>query len=537
MRYSTKGSALTTLESIARRVRNTHLEYLGETEFGFLLVVQEGSGAGQIIGSQTGSFDRLPIQKLISELRGELDIGFPISSDVRYGFRVFPIKDDRNTVFGAVWTKSKKDAPTQHAKEALFDLAEAIKRSVFQSKRRVAAKNIRNALTQSFKLVAQLESFMAIMGSQAIASNFVCTWLENDEGDLQTSHSDLNLRRGLGIASHVASSGNVVVCRLLSEGILVEGQRIKAFHHQFLEAKGLNSAVFVPIKLEFEGRLGVAAYYFKRPNGCTECDVDLAQKLTDFFSHQANELLFRNRLKVTHDKRAQSFSTLLEISKVLHDIDNVTQEMDGLIASMDLNPSELHSYVQPLKLATDKLFSLSENAQRVKANVKKGNDPRHESKQGVFRRETKQIADRLTQRHKKRLEDKGIKLEITDRANGRFLAHQESIDRIIDNLIQNAEFVLSGAGQSGKRKILIIFDWDAEKSLLSVSVKDNGRGFESDKERRQALEPFVSGKPGGWGLGLPICSDLANAMGGRLDSWSRWGEGALFTARLPVELY
>lgn len=66
-----------------------------------------------------------------------------------------------------------------------------------------------------------------------------------------------------------------------------------------------------------------------------------------------------------------------------------------------------------------------------------------------------------------------------------------------------------------------------------VEVEDDGPGFEplnpAESTRR-------SRRSGGTGWGLVVVRRLTEAVGGTLEIWSRPGEGARFTVRLPAEV-
>ncbi len=81
----------------------------------------------------------------------------------------------------------------------------------------------------------------------------------------------------------------------------------------------------------------------------------------------------------------------------------------------------------------------------------------------------------------------------------------------------------------------------ATSDLLEIAVADSGIGIAPD--RLQAIfdsfsqaDDGISRQFGGTGLGLTICSMLAETMGGRIDVTSQLGKGSVFTlrARLPL---
>jgi two-component system nitrogen regulation sensor histidine kinase NtrY len=63
-------------------------------------------------------------------------------------------------------------------------------------------------------------------------------------------------------------------------------------------------------------------------------------------------------------------------------------------------------------------------------------------------------------------------------------------------------------------------------------VLDRGEGM-SDEGMRKALLPFYTSKPGGSGLGLPLCREIVEAHGGRLRIERRAGGGTAVMCWLP----
>jgi signal transduction histidine kinase len=68
-------------------------------------------------------------------------------------------------------------------------------------------------------------------------------------------------------------------------------------------------------------------------------------------------------------------------------------------------------------------------------------------------------------------------------------------------------------------------------------VEDEGSGIESE-DLPYLFERFYrsKGSAGGFGLGLSICRDLVEGMGGKISVRSREGEGTAAEVRLPEEV-
>lgn len=69
---------------------------------------------------------------------------------------------------------------------------------------------------------------------------------------------------------------------------------------------------------------------------------------------------------------------------------------------------------------------------------------------------------------------------------------------------------------------------------VSLTVIDQGSGMSPAFVRDQLFKPFVSTKPGGFGIGAFEAKQLAEAMGGSVAVESREGIGTSFCITLPT---
>jgi signal transduction histidine kinase len=100
------------------------------------------------------------------------------------------------------------------------------------------------------------------------------------------------------------------------------------------------------------------------------------------------------------------------------------------------------------------------------------------------------------------------------------------LERAFENLVRNAA---EAAGERGH----VFVDVGREEDAVVVRVGDDGPGM-SDEQRR-SLRPFVTTKPGGLGLGLPIALKIVRLHGGELLLAPRTPRGLEVSARLPLE--
>jgi signal transduction histidine kinase/CheY-like chemotaxis protein len=131
------------------------------------------------------------------------------------------------------------------------------------------------------------------------------------------------------------------------------------------------------------------------------------------------------------------------------------------------------------------------------------------------------------------LQDKDVSFSVTvaPQAQRYWRGDPHRIRQVLHNLISNAvKFSDHGA---------VSVRISGRDSALVFTVQDSGIGIAPDR-LTQVFEPFVQADAsttrrfGGTGLGLTICRDLVNLMGGTIDLVSVEGVGSTFTVTLPL---
>ena len=128
---------------------------------------------------------------------------------------------------------------------------------------------------------------------------------------------------------------------------------------------------------------------------------------------------------------------------------------------------------------------------------------------------------------------KGLALEVDlGDARGVYRGDPTRVRQVLYNLVSNAvKFTDTGGVYVGLRH---------GSQGLEIRVRDTGIGIPPEHmdslfRKFEQADASTTRRFGGTGLGLAICHELVVLMGGSIDVESRRGEGAVFTATLPLE--
>jgi two-component system sensor histidine kinase TctE len=98
------------------------------------------------------------------------------------------------------------------------------------------------------------------------------------------------------------------------------------------------------------------------------------------------------------------------------------------------------------------------------------------------------------------------------------------LGRAVGNVVRNAR---QAGGEPVRIRATIAGD------SLRIEVEDSGPGFPGDL-LPHAFEPFVSGRPGGSGIGLAIVAAVAAAHGGRAEVVRSGPGGTVVALEIPL---
>ena len=105
------------------------------------------------------------------------------------------------------------------------------------------------------------------------------------------------------------------------------------------------------------------------------------------------------------------------------------------------------------------------------------------------------------------------------------------LGQVVLNLLLNASQAMPDGRPETENRVTVR-SWSRGGEIL-IEVSDNGCGISTGKLAR-IFDPFFTTRPGGSGLGLSVCKNLVEQMGGRIEVKSEVDVGTVFTLHLPM---
>tara|TARA_B100002051_G_scaffold215995_1_gene208417 strand:- start:631 stop:1455 length:825 start_codon:yes stop_codon:yes gene_type:complete len=99
------------------------------------------------------------------------------------------------------------------------------------------------------------------------------------------------------------------------------------------------------------------------------------------------------------------------------------------------------------------------------------------------------------------------------------------------NLMLNAVQAMRSTEGGGSDELILRVS--SEEDRVLIQVVDTGPGIPEDMQQ-EIFHPYVSGRKGGTGLGLPTARRIVEEHGGRIVVDSEAGKGTAFTIQLPA---
>jgi PAS domain S-box-containing protein len=126
----------------------------------------------------------------------------------------------------------------------------------------------------------------------------------------------------------------------------------------------------------------------------------------------------------------------------------------------------------------------------------------------------------------------GIAVELRPGPAGPAVGDRDRVQQVLVNLIDNAAKYSPSGGR-------VVVSTERLDEAVRVSVADQGMGIAPTAQGRvfdrfYRADPNLTHAPAGTGLGLYICRELVQRMGGRIDVRSQPGAGSTFWFDLPL---
>ena len=125
-----------------------------------------------------------------------------------------------------------------------------------------------------------------------------------------------------------------------------------------------------------------------------------------------------------------------------------------------------------------------------------------------------------------------LKVTVEQGPDVKVLADSDQLDQLLINLVRNAADAALEDTARPTAEATVRVGWRTQGSQLEVQVLDNGFGLENTTN---LFVPFFTTRPGGSGIGLALCRQIAEAHGGTLTLENRSdARGCLARLALPL---
>jgi CheY-like chemotaxis protein/signal transduction histidine kinase len=330
-----------------------------------------------------------------------------------------------------------------------------------------------------------------------------------------------------GLVGKAVGAGNVVVLRNVKSE--------PDFKPVIPESE---SELVLPMK-KGERLLGVLYLASNKPFDFDEKDIALMKTLVDQVAMALeNATLYESEKKNKELAMAASRAKSEFLANMSHEI---RTPMNSIIGFSDLLlqeelPQELADFVKTIKLNGEELLHIINQILDL-AKVETG---RMEVETIDF--DLQELVENVTQLMRPRVLDKGLTFEVM--TDPKQLPHMESdrlkIRQILVNLLGNAvKFT-----QEGSVKLeLIVEETEKNKAgIFTAHIRDTGVGIPRDKfhlifEKFSQADASITRRFGGTGLGLTLCKEMVELLGGKIWFESEHGKGSTFSFSIPVTLF
>lgn len=336
-------------------------------------------------------------------------------------------------------------------------------------------------------------------------------------------------RLGEGVAGSVANAGKAVLVKNIKTDPRFRSQ---PYHHYLTD-----SFLCIPI-VTSSGLIGVINISDKGSGEAfTEDDLRVACLTAQLTSHivegqkglaqlrEENELLKKEKA-ATKEKQVflEKFASMGKLAGgIVHEINNPLDAViryTNMLIERDLDKALAHEYLNEIKVGLTRILKITRSLREFSQQL---NDNRYQELVDIH--EVLEEALSLFRSHffsgKIRIQKK----------------YQTTLPKVIDkglcrvfsNIVKNAIDAMADGGT-------LVVGTTQDDDFIQITFQDTGCGV-PEEIKEKIFTPFFTTKPigQGIGLGLPICFEVIQRYGGRIDVDSSPQKGTLFTVRLPLK--
>lgn len=297
-----------------------------------------------------------------------------------------------------------------------------------------------------------------------------------------------------------------------------------------------DSEIYKDSKIEELNHCGVILALSEKedkPKKCRLKEIKIPLTLADAFVNLVDDAL-KEQLEINEKLKKALDTQKIFISSISHDIRTPLNSIIGfleLLECTDLD-TEQQSYVQRSLVSSKHLLRLISDV----LDVSKIEARQMEFFESSF--DYGSLLDDIKNIVSSRCEN-DVSLEFIDPKIDRYIVGDaDRLKQILVNLLSNAlKFTKHGYVKVNT----VVKHRHKHKLELEIIVEDTGIGIEKSK-LNEIFKPFyqtretVSKNFSGTGLGLYICKNICEIMGGSIRCESRLGEGSKFFVSLPLKL-
>lgn len=228
--------------------------------------------------------------------------------------------------------------------------------------------------------------------------------------------------------------------------------------------------------------------------------------------HERSLTDYRDTL-ITAERRAAAG---LFASSVAHDINNILMAIESVTDELEEAPEEER------RRLTKKLISANENLKTLVARLGTAKGDPNGAVEEKF--DLVSIVQRILELVRSHRKARGCRFHVVSPPGVMMLGRSTLVYQMLLNLILNAADATAGSGTIEVKLI-------ANDGEILVEVHDDGPGV-PEEERERIMEPLVTSKPDGCGLGLLSVKACAEAHRGSVEVERSELGGACFRVRL-----